>query len=67
MKEKNNKEKDIENNSEKYYSLDGESNKNECKECVCTFIKDSTIIVFPYLCLVGILALVIFDLKYLKN
>ena len=63
MKEKNNKEKDIENKLDEYYSLDEESKTNECEECVCRFIKDSTIIVFPYLCLVGILALVIFNLK----
>jgi len=63
MEEKNNKEKDIKNNSEKYYSLDEESNKNECKECVCRFIIDTAMIVLPYVCVIGTVVLVIFNLK----
>lgn len=63
MKNKEKKEKDIENNSDKYYSLDGESDKNECKECVCTFVKDTALIVLPFVCVIGPVLLIIFNLK----
>lgn len=44
--EKLNNEQEIYNNLNSYYNLD--NNKNESKNCFCTFIKDTAMIVIPY-------------------
>ena len=56
--EKLNNEEETYNNLNSYYNLD--NNKNECKNCFCTFIKDTAMIVIPYVIVIGTIVLICF-------
>ena len=56
--EKLNNEQEIYNNLNSYYTL--ENNKNECKNCFCTFIKDTAMIGIPYAIVIGTIVLICF-------
>ena len=56
--EKLNNEQEIYNNLNSYYNLDND--KNECKNCFCTFIKDTAMIVIPFTIVIGTIVLICF-------
>ena len=56
--EKLNKQQDIYNNLNSYYNLD--NHKNKCKKHIYTFIKDTTMIVVPFVIVIGTILLIIF-------